>query len=744
MGIIKPKNSALFSVLSLFLFLISLSLSLGKNIFLSDPSFFDPKQPLLEFMLFSSLVILAASVFFFEKNSTLENLKKFFLFCLPSGIVFAAESLSKTNLPYGIYLAMEIYFFAFGLILFWQKNQYFGNSVKTKRGHPVKQGFILPAIVLLVFALNLSFGTYHIQKFAAVDEPLWLFGRIPKYWEGLLKGNFNNTLVSDKPGITVSILSGTGLFWEDPSRYEPIIWQGKFIPGVKNDYENLFFHFRIPLFLFSSLSLFAFYFFLKKIFDQKTAVFSVIFIGLSPILIGISTIINPDSLLWIFAPLSLFSFLAYLKNKKPSFLSATGIFLGFALLTKYVANILFIFFFGLIFLEYIFKDKKIIPLEKYLRQSISDYLYIIFFAFFIFWFFCPATWNNPKIFIEASLLSQAFRPVLWPFLGIFSALLLDVFLLRTYFSRKILDFFAKNSNHLQKIFLSVFLFSVFLVIANTYSGMKIIDFENFLSSPKSALKNDWGYLPLKTFLSNFYPLVFAISPLTLISLIFGIYISLKDKNSSENFRFAVYIIAFILLYYLGSSVTGVASVIRYQIIIYPMALVVSAFFLSLICEKFNLFQKVSLAWLYLILILLGSFSIFKIAPLYSGYASVLLPKKHFLDVKDMGSGSYEVAEFLNSLPNSKIINVWTDKYGVCYFFKGNCYSGFSTLEIEPKDLDFLVLSSGRESRTSKMSRNVRTSTLDFGKYYDRDDLLVFKLEIDNRPGQFVKIISLKK
>jgi len=119
---------------------------------------------------------------------------------------------------------------------------------------------------------------------------------------------------------------------------------------------------------------------------------------------------------------------------------------------------------------------------------------------------------------------------------------------------------------------------------------------------------------------------------------------------------------------------------------------------------------------------------------------MFLPKNYYIDTKDMGTGSYEAAQYLNTLPNTTKLNVWTDKTGVCYFLLANCYTGFS-LPTHPK-LDYIVVSSGRESRTQKLSRPKRNDTLDFSDYYSEDHPAVFKLNIDNRPDQYVKIIHL--
>ena len=108
----------------------------------------------------------------------------------------------------------------------------------------------------------------------------------------------------------------------------------------------------------------------------------------------------------------------------------------------------------------------------------------------------------------------------------------------------------------------------------------------------------------------------------------------------------------------------------------------------------------------------------------------------------MGDGSYEAAQYLNQLDNAKNVTIWSDKKGVCLFFVGRCF-----VERDPENIeifDYLVLSSGRESRTSRLI----SSRLVNGKLYSvrldklyADENAIYKLKIGNRPNNFVKIFS---
>src|SRR3989344_7847943 len=116
-----------------------------------------------------------------------------------------------------------------------------------------------------------------------------------------------------------------------------------------------------------------------------------------------------------------------------------------------------------------------------------------------------------------------------------------------------------------------------------------------------------------------------------------------------------------------------------------------------------------------------------------GYASTLLPRAHFLDIKDMGEGSYEAAEYLNSLPEANMLNVWTDKSGVCDFFVGNCFSFLDASIFSKHKIDYFVLSSGRKSRTMKMTLYQPLKNAYFSEN------AIYKLEIGGRPNNYVKV-----
>jgi 4-amino-4-deoxy-L-arabinose transferase-like glycosyltransferase len=606
-------------------------------------------------------------------------------------------------------------------------------------------------ILTLLVLVNLGFGAYRIASFAAVDEALWTFGgRISKYWINIAAHDWNGTRVSDKPGVTVSIISGAGLLFETPKDYKPAKLESGSTAHSRKDIQKMNFALRFPILLFTVLMLPLFFFFLERLIGERKSLISTILIGTSPIIMGMARIINPDSLLWIFAPLSLISYFVFLKRKQFVYLYWAGAFLGLALLTKYVANILFVFFFGLIFLEYILLDKEArrsIDFIASIKKSFLHYLILTFISLAIFYILYPAVWVKPVRLLDATLLSQAFKST-WPlFIGIISFIFIDQWTMKNRITKSILDTLADKKHWIIMGVTSVFLLSVLFVWVNTLSDMHWYNFEEMLASPKSSYTLT-GFLGI--FLGNFYPLLFGIHPLAFVALIiFSIFLIRHATISSHTYQSGFYLIVFILLYYLGATVNHVATIARYQIMLFPIVLILASIALSIaleiLCKKL---PKITFHTGAFLLLLITTLSLSFSVPLYSGYASMLLPTQYHIDIKDMGDGSFEAADFLNKLPDAKHITVWTDKNGVCTFFVGNCYISFNFNNLKSKHLDYVVVSSGRQSRTTKMIEsfvnNFKPDVIRFDKYYTQTDNLTYVLYIDNRPGNFIKIIPFNK
>lgn len=743
------------------LFFLSLALTANSLIFIASKmqriSFLQIKN-LGSFTFFNyfilSILIVGTLVFFAQKFDFKKIVEKILLVYLTTEIIllYGIDQLpcltSNTlclMLNNILPVVSVIYFIFLGyLIIEYRKKIPSGVSVKFMAWLK-KQGWLAISVVLIVFALNLGFGTYHLAQKAVVDEALWTFDRIPKFWNNVLDGEWQKTHVSDKPGITVAITSGVGLLQINPKEYKDFTWTE---PNNNQEKTILDMNFvlRFPILLFSALMLFVFYFLLEKLLGKTTAVISIILIGLSPVLLGISTIINPDALLWIFLPLSMLSFFVYKKEDRNAYLYWAGIFLGLSLLTKYVANILYVYFFLLIFLDYIFnKEKYFNSAATYLKRALLDYFSLMFFSLLTFLVLLPAAWVEISRLLEGTISSQAFQKV-WPlFLLVIALIVTDIALIKGKIMSAFLNFLSKYKNFLTITIYLVFFLSILLALANTYSGMRWFDFESFLASPKSSYTLG-GFSGL--FLANFYSLIFGILPLSLLALIFLAAKNIRKKiNLDYTGQVAIYLISFILLYYIASSINNVSATVRYQIVIYPIAFILAAIGIRQILDIEKIKKYVPEFLIFLILLISSVYSLIFIKPFYLAYANDLLPQKYVLNLKDMGDGSYEAAQYLNNLPNARDLTIWTDKNGVCTFFIGKKCTGNIGINKDQIAIDYFVVSSGRESRTSKMTlsrfNGGNQEIIRLDKLYGIKNA-DFYLQIGNRPNNFVKVISSDK
>ena len=748
---LNPTNHKRIAVFFSFLFLLN-------SAYYAYHAIFTPfvQQQVNCRLIYLFLIIIFLFLSFIKNKDEKINWKKtaeiFILILLPSAILIAIgyflhPGSIKNNPRFFANLVIAASSFIFFLKLFsYGKMGNFFSEIRKKESEKTKPG---KSNVLMIFALslaiitNLSFGTYHLAKFAAVDEPLWTFDRIPKFWNNVMDGEWQKTMISDKPGITVALLSGIGTLWTNPEEYK-LIEQEEEIKIPAGEIEKMNFPLRFPLVLFNALALIVFYYLLSKLFNNNTALLSVLFIGLSPILLGISRIINPDSLFWVFSSLSLLSYFLSIKNPRIIYLFLSGIFLGFALLTKYIANIFFVFYFATIFVDFFLNNMQIgKPWNEYFKEAFKKYLVVVYFSILTFFIFLPAVWVNLGRIPQATVLSEAFSSSWLAFLFVVLVFIFETWVLKGRVFGFIFSFLAKNKNILLKIFCLIFLLSIVLATLNTLFDMRWTNFESTLASPKSTILNPQN-IP-GAFLANFYPLVFGIHPLALFSVVILLtWLIAKNKSldwTKEGSIWIAYILIFIFIYYIASFVNKIGATVRYQIIVYPLIFIVAAFGIDLILKKFGKKIKIiTLAILAFFLIV----SMENIRPFYFSYASEILPQKYVLNLKDMGDGSYEAAEYLNGLPNAENLIVWSDKRGVCYFFKGGCFGSFELNK--GRTIDYFVVSAGREIRTARhipYKGRHNDFEVQVDKIYELDNY-DYRLDIGGRPNNFIKIFSYER
>lgn len=668
-----------------------------------------------------------------------EKIRKLFIILLPSALLFFVAINTMDAVLHDIFsIATGFYFMLLGVIYIYRYHQKYTSTPTREKAQRLQKKYYIPTLILVLFAtiIHLSFGLLNIGKEAYVDEKLWIYDRIEQYWDNIHERDWKNTRPSDKPGVTTALASGPGLLFFDPTDFDEGNLQKDRIP-------SLFHAFRTPQFLIITTLILLSFFLVKKLLGPTIALFATTFMMLTPLLLGISRIINPDALLWIILFLCFLSFLLYLKKSTLNWIYIAGFFLGLALLTKYIANIFVVFFLAIILIDLIFREEKDRTLHNTIKNRVTHYAILLFTALSTFFILYPGVWVKHDRLLLATLHSEAFASTWIYFVIICAVIALDTFFFKNIIFQKVINFFRTYRKWLAATVVGLFSLSALLTLYNVYTDMSLFDFSHIIESPKSAYK-ETSLLAIYT--TSFYPLLFGITPLVFLFSFFALCRLFVHKKWSTTQLTIFYGIIFILLYYVASTVNHIVPIVRYQIILYPFMILIASIGLYEFIRLFSQRYIFSL-WISAALILIGTYTLITTNGFYFSYNSPLLPQRYIINSKDMGEGNYHIATYLNSLPNAHELLVWTDKRGVCQFFIGHCNNMIQDPEIITitPEIDYYIISQNRENyiqrlTQQKLSRNPHYEIrLDY--LYDTSTSAAYTLYPSGRHAHYIKIID---
>ncbi|TXG77902.1 phospholipid carrier-dependent glycosyltransferase, partial [Candidatus Dojkabacteria bacterium] len=157
---------------------------------------------------------------------------------------------------------------------------------------------------------------------------------------------------------------------------------------------------RLPILIINGLLIILSFYLLKKIFPQSPLpILTTLFIALTPALIGISQIINPDALLWSCSLISFLAVIAFLRTTHWTYILLAGIFIGLALLSKYTANVLFPLILSLLFTYPLWNEAwkdKFFSLKNYLQVTVKTFATLLLLAHITFALGMPAVFQKPE------------------------------------------------------------------------------------------------------------------------------------------------------------------------------------------------------------------------------------------------------------------------------------------------------------------------------------------------------------
>jgi 4-amino-4-deoxy-L-arabinose transferase-like glycosyltransferase len=597
------------------------------------------------------------------------------------------------------------------------------------------------AMLVLVLVLYFFFGLQHLGKFITADEHYWVYERIPQYWNALSQQKWSKTFINDKPGVSLALISGISYSIYPNAINHCTNNDDKSINCDYKNTESLYTAFRLPILIINGLLLTLFFFLVSRLTNLWVGIYATTFTFLSPILLGISQIVNPDSLLWSFGNIGIFSFLVFLKTKARRYIVITAVFTGLALLSKYSAIILFPFYFFLMIAFLLFaKDNDLnLSLKKMSSLFSAAFFIIIFGSAAILCLFLPALAINNK-YINVFLATIPYKKTFFAIGGIpFILFLIDTFFLKNYLLLKA----RKYCNRYFFLFRAIPLFFLLLILTTISIRIFFPTLDIFIKIPFD-LKNfenaryygiSVGFF--ESFLLEWNPLIFSLTPIVLIGTIIFLVSSFWKKEKDYIFfsiTFPIISIAYTLIFLFSD----ILITPRYGILLYPIFSFLAALGFSSLSDYFLKYRFTNIIASFFI-IAISIFSLANIRPFYFNYSNFLLPKKSLIS-DSWGYGGYEAAQYLNNLPNAKNLTVWSDYYGVCEFFVGKCLTAY-TFDKETIRPDYYVLTRrGKIRYMSRFDRWEEKSGLIAYKYYDSPSP-AWQLFIDNRPENFIKIVK---
>lgn len=594
-------------------------------------------------------------------------------------------------------------------------------------------------LLLLVIPLIIyfSFGFYHLSKFETADEHFWLYdsieGRIHDYWRAVSSHNWKATRINDKPGITLAYVSGLGILMEknQENRLDaPGEFYQTYNPAIT---EQINFSFRLPQLIFIGLFSFFFFWIIRKLTKNGwLSLLSVSLLLLNPILLGISQIINPDALLWVFSFSSLICFLVYIRDEKRIDGILSSVLLGLALLSKYSAVIFFPFLF-VVMVAYLFWNYESWDrgeLKRKTKNLALSYMAIILGALVLFSILMPAVFSSFAFFYKGTIGFKGMQPIFWSIVSFDILLYLDAQFSK---SSRIFQIFEKIKflrKYLPRVIFGVIVIMFLLIFINYSFADNFLNIKGVAFDASQSDEFQKQNLYDKIFL-EIYPIVFSLTPLVLISLF---YIWIRSIFKKSSFGFLIFVLSlFFIVFYAAVLVQGLLVNIRYSVMLYPF----TAFLAAIAIFEFFNWERVKNSYriiLFLAIIAASSVSLYLIKPFYFNYMSEFLPKERIV-TGAWGYGGYEAAQYLNSLPNSENLIVWSDYWGFCPFFKGKCVKSteLNGLLEQKKEMlvNYFVVTRrgglGANKRAARLAKEIM------------ENAPVWKLEIDGRPKNYIYI-----
>lgn len=630
-----------------------------------------------------------------------------------------------------------------------------------------KKGILTSVGVGIILTVFGGVAFKDLGKFETSDEDLWKEGRIQQYWDGMkngiVNGDWRNTYINDKPGVTVAILSGLMLdHIPDPKKQIKLTKEaGKYLFQTHKSYntEAINRGLRIPIVLFTIISLGLIGFLIYRWTESGIiTIGGMLFIALNPVLLGISQIINPDSILWSSVSIALISFLVALKTMRWRYVILAGVFFGIAILSKYTGNLVTLFFLGLIALSAFFTMNLAGQYFQILRRKILFFLVSTGIGYGIFILFLPHAVEVPKLFLYGTFLAPGMKESIVPVVILLGFFIID----SLFFQARMSLFFSRWLRKGKSFFLRIVAGTLFLLFAghliNVGTGAVFVPLNDmrerieYQTGSKGSAHIDLVFPMInredstiiefskKILVESSYTFFNLPSAVIVILMVGMVFVLVRGKV--QFYVYTVFALTVPWVFFVGGLMADVLVNVRYGIILQPILSLLAGIFIlelgTLIKERYRV---IVVGGVMVLIAVLQIVALRSITPHYLNYQNVFLPQS--MSFADSWSyGEYEAAQWLNKQPNAKYLQVWTDRKAFCRFFVGKCIRN-SSIDLSLVSPDYFVITRRNVMKGSVFTWKKPELAVHPSEYYYSDDVVnnpEWELLIGGRPLNYVKVI----
>lgn len=629
-----------------------------------------------------------------------------------------------------------------------------------------KKGIVTSLGVGILLGIFSLVAFHNLGKFETSDEDLWKDTRIREYWSGvkngIKRGDWEKTRVNDKPGVSLAVIAGTALpFTVDTNKQDIskrtngiFLYQKYRVHNTEGLNEGL----RIPVVIFT-IVLLAFSGFLLYRWTSSPAVtlFSLTAIALSPVLLGMSQILNPDAILWSSSFIALLCYLLLLKTGHRCWVVLAGLFFGWAILSKYTGNLLILFFFALMLFSVFFDRETGREYVRRMRRKLVDIFFITGIGYTLFAVLVPWVIVRPNLFAYGTFASPGFGEVS-ALLGVmFLVLAGDAFFWRARGTVFVAQYFRKGKKLLLRL-LAGALLAVFLGhILNAWTGANFVPLNDLremtevlgsksvatfgLTFPMISAEDGAIVGGMKKILVQSSYIFFTLSSFVVGVLLCGMTMVLI-RGKVHYLGYVLFALGVPWVFIAGGLMADVLVNVRYGILLQPVFGLLAGIFLW---EMVLLFRE---KWRALVGTIFGvaffgsqMLSLQSIAPHFLNYQNVFLPME--MSFADSWSyGEYEAAMWLNAQPDAKYMEVWSDRKALCRFFVGKCIRG-SSIDRSIISPEYFVVTRRNVVKQSYFRWKDPDLAARPAEYYYSEEVLnnpAWEMHIGGRPLNYVKII----